>query len=78
MRTLSIASGVSKDARVFGEATAPWRGIARLRARLRAMASVGGRSSRRKAMRPNQRPWEMDPIARLTRDYPFFFAHLPF
>jgi hypothetical protein len=78
MCTLSIASNVPKDAHVFDiEAPVPRRGISRLLARLRAsVALVSGQYPRQDTLRPNHAPLEMDPIARLARDYPRSFTHL--
>jgi hypothetical protein len=78
MCTLSLASDVPKDAHVFDlEVSVPRHWLSRLLARLRAsVALVGGQYPRQGALRPNQTLSEIDPIARLTRDYPFFFTHL--
>jgi hypothetical protein len=82
MCTLRIASDVPKDAHVFeSEATVPQPWASRLFARLRAsVASVSGLYPCRGTLRSTHTPLEMDPIARLARDYPLSFTYwsLPF
>ena len=82
MRTLSMASDVQKDAHGLEfEAAVPRPWASRLLARLRAsIALVSGQYPCQATLRSTHTPLEMDPIARLARDYPVSFTYwsLPF